>query len=650
MKYRPEIDGLRAVAVLPVILFHAGFQFLSGGFLGVDIFFVLSGFLITTIIMQEHAEGKFSLKNFYKRRARRILPALFLVILATLPFAWFWLLPTQLKDYSQSVLGAVFFFSNIHFWKKSGYFAEASEEKPLLHTWSLAVEEQYYIFFPLLIMFLWRKNKNIIPHVIAIIGLLSLAASEYASRYYEDANFYLLHTRAWELFAGSLAAIFMIRRDVKPSNALSLIGLALIITSLFIYDASTPWPSTYTALPIIGTVLILIFAAPSTIAYKILSLRPLVGIGLISYSAYLWHQPLFAFARVKSLEEPSQALMLGLATAAIFLAFLSWKFIETPFRKQQFKLFSPAKGLAVVMMILIVSYLVGNISKGAVWRYDGEIAKILKSKKDYTPPRESCNYPNDTDDCWLNDSENKAVLLLGDSHANGISNEINKSLEKLDINIKKMTERGCLPAPNMAKIGVGKSHKCYIYGEYIDDKIFAHPEYKTIVLHGRWTIRFEGPNYKTFNDGKNSDFDLVEHNGGEGRKDRLIKESTDFIQKLLDADKNVVLVYNVAENDHNTPENAARIFSQTGERTEISMPYDVIQKRHQYTFDAFDAIHHPNLYHFKPTDFLCSKEQNKCLDATKDGIYYKDNNHLTNAGVRLFADNLAALIKSVSDK
>ncbi|MEM7670638.1 MAG: acyltransferase, partial [Pseudomonadota bacterium] len=199
MKYRPEIDGLRSVAVLPVILFHGGVEVFSGGFVGVDVFFVISGYLITTILLNEIEQGRFSLVNFYSRRARRILPALALVVLCSIPFAWFWMLPTAFKDFSQSIAAVSLFSSNFLFWSESGYFAAAAEEKPLLHTWSLAVEEQYYILFPLLLMLVWRRGRVFPVLLIGAIFAASLAASEVMWRIAPDANFYLLPTRAWEL-------------------------------------------------------------------------------------------------------------------------------------------------------------------------------------------------------------------------------------------------------------------------------------------------------------------------------------------------------------------------------------------------------------------------------------------------------------------
>jgi peptidoglycan/LPS O-acetylase OafA/YrhL len=346
MNYRKEIDGLRAFAVIPVILYHAGFEWLSGGYVGVDIFFVISGYLITTIIIKELEVGTFTIANFYERRARRILPALFFVIFVCLPFAWYWLLPFELKDFGKSLIAVTLFSSNILFWLESDYFAAGAELIPLLHTWSLAVEEQFYVFFPLLMILFWSLGKRCLIVILSIIGLVSLGLTEWGWRHFPEANFYLIATRAWELMIGSLSAFYLFYKAPSTDKQqqyffyqfASMTGLILIIGSIFLLNKSIPFPSLYALAPTVGTALIIIFTTPNTLAYQILSLRLFVAIGLISYSAYLWHQPLFVFTRMMSMEEPSHWLLGLLSIVTFLLAYLSWRFVEKPFRnKQKFK-------------------------------------------------------------------------------------------------------------------------------------------------------------------------------------------------------------------------------------------------------------------------------------------------------------------------
>jgi len=278
MKYRAEIDGLRALAVVPVILFHAGFELFSGGFVGVDVFFVISGYLITTILIEDLENQRFSLVNFYERRARRILPALFFVMFVCIPFAWMWMLPTQMKDFSQSLVAVSLFASNIWFLRESGYFDAAAEEKPLLHTWSLAVEEQYYVLFPIFLILTWRFGKNRVFWMIVVMAAISLLLSEWGWRNKASANFYLAPTRAWELFAGSIAAFIVQTKGVQKSNALALTGLAAIIFSIFFYDETTPFPSVYALLPVLGVVLLVLYADKRRLLLRYLARKALLGL------------------------------------------------------------------------------------------------------------------------------------------------------------------------------------------------------------------------------------------------------------------------------------------------------------------------------------------------------------------------------------
>lgn len=333
MQYRREIDGLRAIAVVPVILFHAGFSWFSGGYVGVDVFFVISGYLITSILLNDLENGTFSIINFYERRARRILPALFFVIMCSLPFAFYWMSPEQFELFTQTLVAITFFASNILFWMKADYFAPAAEENPLLHTWSLAVEEQFYLFFPIMLLLLWRSGKNRLFYTVILLSAVSFLLSEWGWRHHPSANFYLVFFRIWELGAGALCAILLHKKKVqfKFGNQSGLLGLSLILVSVFFYNEKTPFPSTYAVLPVVGTVLIILFSNNDLIQ-RILSKRILVAIGLISFSAYLWHQPLLAFARIRSSSEPSALLMGLLSFMSLLLAYFSWRFIEQPFR------------------------------------------------------------------------------------------------------------------------------------------------------------------------------------------------------------------------------------------------------------------------------------------------------------------------------
>ena len=471
MQYRAEIDGLRALAVLPVILFHAGFEWFSGGFIGVDIFFVISGYLITTILIEDIENQRFSLVNFYERRARRILPALFFVMFVCILFAWMWMLPTEMKDFSQSLIAVSLFASNVLFWRTSGYFAAVAEEKPLLHTWSLAVEEQYYVLFPIFLILAWRFGKNRVFWFIVVMAAISLLLSEWGWRNTPTANFYLAPTRAWELFAGSIAAFIVQKKGVQRSNLLALLGLAAIIFSIFVYDETTPFPSVYALVPVLGVVLLIMFADKETIAAKFLSTKGFVGIGLISYSAYLWHQPLFAFARLRQID--NYVVFLALILATFLLAYISWRCIELPLKnKNIFKRRHIFMGTAIGFMLFMLIGYSGHITNGFKGRLTQDQNEFLAYFENELPNQnyfnrtgipekywDACNFydieadrvgnptkvPVEIDEICTENAKTQDVLFVwGDSHAQQYSYGIKKVLGDR-FAVRQVASSGCNP-------------------------------------------------------------------------------------------------------------------------------------------------------------------------------------------------------------
>ena len=339
IRYRPEIDGLRALAVVPVVLYHAGIPGFSGGYVGVDIFFVISGYLITMLILRDVEAGCFSIVRFYERRARRILPALIFVTLACVPIAWISMIPKDFDDFAASIWSVALFVSNFHFWLESGYFDTAIELKPLVHTWSLAVEEQYYIIIPLFLVVLLRFGRSGIVLALSVVFAASLASALIGSASYPAANFYLLPGRAWELIAGGLLAVYELKNTPavasRTANVLALLGLILLVASLFTFTSVTPHPGLLTLAPVLATVLIIRFGHARGPVNRLLSLQMLVSTGLISYSLYLWHQPIFAIARVRALDNLGIAEYFPLIGLSILVSMATWRYLETPFRNAQ---------------------------------------------------------------------------------------------------------------------------------------------------------------------------------------------------------------------------------------------------------------------------------------------------------------------------
>ncbi len=496
MEYRREIDGLRALAVIPVILFHAGSDAFSGGFVGVDVFFVISGYLITSIILAEIEAGTFSLVDFYERRARRILPALFFVMLTCIPFAWFWLSPSNIKGFSESLIAVPIAVSNFLFWQRSSYFDTAAELKPLLHTWSLAVEEQYYLLFPTFLVLTWRLRRHRVIGVLIAAALISLALAYWGALNYPQATFFLLPTRIWELLIGVFVAFHLFGREgtkIKSSYSsylpqfLSIFGLFLIVYSIFVFDKQTPFPSLYTLIPTLGTAFIVLFATQQTIIGKILSSKILVGLGLISYSAYLWHQPLFAFARHGALADPGRDVFILLILLAIAAAYLSWRFVERPFRN---KSVVSRKSLFISTLFFTVFFvllgLAGVLTQGFVDMKANYMQKQILTEIARSPKRAEChtsgaNYRKPENACqYYVPNGNWAVL--GDSHAVELAYALAKVLEKDNKGVKHFSFSGCDPAYGRIDKTHSDSINCSHWTEEVVAHIIADKSISTVVV------------------------------------------------------------------------------------------------------------------------------------------------------------------------
>ncbi len=334
VSYRPEVDGLRAVAVIPVVLFHAGAAGMAGGFVGVDVFFVISGFLITSILLADWQGGTFSYRRFYVRRARRILPALLTVTALSVPVAILLLPPPELRDFFRSVVYVSSFTANTYFYQTTGYFQTASELKPLLHTWSLAVEEQFYLLFPVGLMLSLRLGLRGPMGLLGLAGLVSLWAAERASHLDPSAAFYLLPYRFWELALGGGAALWVASAGPrKGSDLCAGLGLGLIAVAIFSYGEDTPFPGLWALPPTVGAAMVLLFTSEQTRLGRVLSRPALVWVGRVSFSLYLWHQPVLAFARAVWGVDLPGVVAGGAVVLAFLLALGTWAWVENPVRR-----------------------------------------------------------------------------------------------------------------------------------------------------------------------------------------------------------------------------------------------------------------------------------------------------------------------------
>lgn len=654
LEYRREIDGLRAVAVIPVILFHAGFESFSGGFVGVDVFFVISGYLITTIILSEKQKGTFSLLNFYERRARRILPALFFLMLVTIPFAWFVLQPQDLQDFSQSLIAVSLFGSNILFWKEADYFATASELKPLLHTWSLAVEEQYYVLFPIFLTIVWKYRKRWVFSSIVLLGLFSLIIAQWGAFYKPVAAFFLLPTRAWELMVGGASAFLLlygasnntiVAKYKAISEFLGVLGLLLIFYSIFIFDKSTPFPSLYALVPTLGVALIIIFANNETIVGKVLGGKFLVNVGLISYSAYLWHHPIFVFPRHYSNYYVSIWLISLLIIATYFFAYLSWRYVEKPFRNKEKISRSKIFQFSLIgSVFFILTGVVGDLTSGFEEYYYSQRFtpsqltnyKIIKKNTNYNlydvmSDNGNCVFWNRTIDYEVTErfqncyeKYGKGVIVLGDSHAMNLFNIVAKS-KQYDF-VLGVSQGGCRPQDN----------KPICHYDAFDDFVSKNTsKIKLVIYHQSGSYYVMDKNGAVDSSLVFKDKERYSFNEG------FVKSTIDYIHKLKKLGVNVLWVgpFTEARIDFNSK----KLLNGNFELNENSI--QIFKKLENYLIEQVNKS--PKL---TPNEYLSF---NKIIQIDKTFLFiegcltYRDIDHFSQCGENIISNKIKPILNSI---
>lgn len=510
LKYRTEIDGLRAIAVIPVLFYHAGIRYFEGGFIGVDIFFVISGFLITTILIKDINNNKFSVIDFYERRIRRIFPVLFFICLMTVPFSFALMSAEQFKEYSLSLISVVFFVSNFIFWLESGYFANAADLKPLLHTWSLSVEEQFYVFFPFL-LFCIKDNKSRM-FWLSLIFICSLIFAEYGWRNAAEMNFYLIFSRAWELMLGGIASILMLRHEklfrleALPwlRETLTLSALATLILSIVLFTDQYPHPSLITVFPCAATAILLLCARRNTFVGRLLSIKFLVFTGLLSYSLYLWHQPILVFLRLMGIEPAAPIVFCGFLILSYILSYFSWRFIETPFRKRRDGMFT-RRGISVFALVMSsVLFVIGtagymsNLKQAGMSEAGKAFLAQTKGKRTATRKlyRLECDFylhNNIEAGCFASsDSILPETLIWGDSHATGIALGLTELYSSKTV-FSQVTTSSCRPniittdpklLPKYPEDGRAAKAACEKANAVVTDYIAKH-DVETVVIQIR---------------------------------------------------------------------------------------------------------------------------------------------------------------------
>lgn len=642
LKYRPDIDGLRAVAVLSVVLFHGGIQALGGGFSGVDVFFVISGYLITSIIVRELEQGDFSIARFYARRIRRIFPAFFTVVAFSAIVGCALLVPRELDGLGRSLIAATLFASNILFWSESGYFDSSAELKPLLHTWSLAVEEQFYIFFPIFLWVVFRFCKRRWLPWILPLTLLSFAASVWGVRHEPSATFYLAPTRAWELALGALPAL----RCLPPIHrggvreAVALVGIGLIGLGVFALSSESPFPGVNALLPCLGAALIIhCGSSGKTLVSRGLSLRPLVFVGLISYSLYLWHWPLLVFAKYWVIRPLTGRETAAVLLSAALLSILSWRFVERPFRKRK-ELFSHRLLFTGGAGLMAVATMVGTalaVSHGWPQRLPDDVLRLADGAADISVSEKACMVKNrktagrEDSLCTIGaDGPLPSFVVFGDSHAGAL-------MPGLDQVARRHGEKGihaavqsCPPLDGVLNLNDEFAQRCVLFRDNIFDLIEKSPSLRSVVLMARWPLYADGSRYGTGDTGPKPRLaDTL--TGRTGRGEVLAAGLERTVARLQRAEKKVFLVYSIPEVGWNVPSVAARALRF---RKPVDIRPRLIDYRQRNVLVARTIAGLKERYGVQvlyPEIQLCGEE---FCAVVKDGrALYSDDDHLSVYGV-----------------
>lgn len=630
MRYRPEIDGLRAVAVLPVLLFHARIPGFRGGYIGVDVFFVISGFLITTLILQDLQAGRFSLRDFYIRRARRILPALFVMLLVVVPFGWAWMVPSQLADLGWHLAGTLAFVANVvRLWRDGSYFDTLAEEKPLLHVWSLSVEEQFYLVFPLAMILLWRLPARwprlrsgpwLGPAlVLGIAAVASFALAVWAVEAKPRAAYYLLPFRAWELLAGALAAVALQNGPLRPNRWIAGLGLGLIGVAVVGLDEQSGVPGVAALLPVAGTVAVLMHARAECGVGRVLAWRPFVWMGLISYSLYLWHQPVLAFARLRSTGPLDGAMLAALLALTFALAWVTWRFIETPFRRGQMPLHITA-GLGVGSVTAILSFaLVDTMSRGAIWRFPPPVqAQIAAADWSHACLFQATDGPVafPRRDCIFGQGKHR-VAVVGDSMAASLMPGLIAHFADKDVELHQFTHGLCMPARRTVWAGA-LATPC---PDFID-RAAAHiaaTGFDQVIVVASW------PGF---------DHDILIDGQFVGRPDAaeqaLIRQ--DMTDTLAAFAAPVLLLMPLPQSERPLRDMAVRNWISRGEvLIEYAIPEAEFLRRDHAKFAILEAVTLPDLTKIYPHKAVCPDGQ--CLFADQGKLLFSDTMHLTAEGL-----------------
>ncbi len=657
--YRPDIDGLRGIAVGAVILFHAKFGGFSGGFVGVDVFFVISGFLISSIILADIHQDRFSILEFYERRIRRIFPALFVVLLFSFIVSYLIFLPSQFVQFGKSASATSFFVSNLYFAQDLGYFSGHSEPNPLLHTWSLSVEEQFYIVFPIALILAVRYFGRRVVASVLVVATISFAVSQWAVTVDPVAAFYLSPARAWELLIGYFLASGAVPkiRNATARNMGALLGLGLICWSVVYFTPHQPFPGVNALFPCLGAALV-IHAGSSgpTAVGRMISLRPIVFVGLISYSLYLWHWPLLVFTRHYFIGIDLAPMVTATVIAlAVALSVLTWKFIERPFRiprngsrsPAQFKLRS-FRAACVVILTTAIAGLVVSQSEGLPNRFPVDVIKIATGTKPYEPLKQRCHdlplsEVRQGNLCLIGAAGEPNFILWGDSHARAFLSATDFVAARRGYSGLYAGKSACPPLLGVTRPRRGENFRCTEFNDSVIAAIRSNRSIRNVIIAARWAMSADGHRYKHepgspifIGDSMSRSVSFEENKAAFARGLRRT------ISQLAALGKKVTVIGPVPEVGWNVPKTLA-MQKYLGVERRFSPSREEFEMRQAFVLRTMRTIANEfsvNLVF--PHDLLCANE--RCSVQQNAKPLYSDDDHLSIMGAAMVLQTFESII------
>ncbi len=653
--YRPDIDGLRALAILPVVLFHAFPNLLPGGFIGVDIFFVISGYLITSILLKDIQAGSYSIKTFYARRVRRIFPALGIVLAACLIFGWIMLTPEEYQRLGKHAAGGVIFVSNFMLWKEVGYFDAAANTKPLLHLWSLGIEEQFYIVWPVLLGIIFKRSRNLWW---LIAGIIFASFALNIGRISADPSgvFYSPLSRAWELALGAAVAYQLIRPSAliadfikRYQSSISIMAIAMIVVGFFVIHEKAMFPGWWALLPVIGSALLIICGPLSFINQKILSNRLLVWVGLISFPLYLWHWPLLSFARIIYSEVPPIEWQISLLIISVILAWLTYEWVEKPIRQSQ----ASRKILLGLIFALLAIGICGHLinkSKGVPSR-QFELLNAdplsLAMGADRSSLDRQCGVPKESIDifqsCWTKPKEVSRLAVLGDSKGEAIfyglsrESQANAGWMMIGNMLPIISETSRLDAKNIARTNIAL------------DSLVKNNDIEVVMIGVAVRSLFGVPETYTNEDLQKSPYYQDSFLG--------LTKSIASLEKV--GKKVIFLVDHPGFPDPKscigggmTKNDFLNQFLFRKENPRCSITYEQFQKDAKRYFELIGDLKksHPLMYVYDPSPLLCDISRNRCEISKNGQFLYSYGDHLSDYGNSMIAKDLLPKISNLLKK